>query len=72
MGGVQTGAGGLKGDVIGLSTTEVGRPLHTGAETEAGEQSDCFESDSCGILFKPSVCSKGEVSPQRQQEVSVT
>lgn len=37
--GVQTGAGGPRGDAIGLSTTEGGRPLDTGAETEAGEQS---------------------------------
>lgn len=38
MAGVQTGAGGPKGDAIGLSTTEGGRPLDTGAESEAGEQ----------------------------------
>lgn len=51
VGGVRTGAGGLRGGAIGRSTTEAGRPPDTGAETEAGEQSGRPESEQQGRLL---------------------
>lgn len=54
-GGVRTGAGGRRGGVIALSTTEAGRPPDTGAGTEAGEQSERPESDRWGGFVSESL-----------------